>query len=56
MEFQILDPFGDYTTAGYLRNVYGEQDLALAGHLETSIFQQKILGAVRYLRRVPVLR
>ena len=56
MESQILDPFGDYATAGYLRNVYGVLDLELVGHLETAIFQQKILGAVRYLRRVPVLQ
>lgn len=56
MESQILDPFGDYATAGYLRNTYGVRDLELVGHLETAIFQQKILGAIRYLRRVPVLK
>jgi cell filamentation protein len=56
MESQILDPFGDYATAGYLRNVYGVQDLELIGHLETASFEQDVLSAVRYLRRVPVLK
>lgn len=56
MELQILDPFGDYETSGYLRNVYGVQDLDLIGHLETAVFQQEVLGTVRYLRRVPALR
>ncbi len=56
MELQILDPFGDYETAGYLRNVYGVQDLQLIGHLETGVFQQEVLGTIRYLRRVPVLQ
>jgi cell filamentation protein len=56
MELQILDPFGDYESAGYLRNVYGVHDLELIGHLETAVFQQEVLGTVRYLRRVPLLQ
>jgi hypothetical protein len=28
MELQILDPFGDYETAGYLRNTFQEKTLA----------------------------
>jgi cell filamentation protein len=56
MELRILDPFGDYETAGYLRNVYGVKDLDIVGHLETAVFQQEILGTVRFLRRVPSLR
>lgn len=55
MELKILDPFGDYETAGYLRNVYGAKDLNIVGHLETAAFEQEILGTVRYLRRVPYL-
>lgn len=55
MELQILDPFGDYETAGYLRNVYGVKDLELIGHLETAVFQQEILRTVRFLRRVQTL-
>jgi len=56
MELQILDPFGDYETAGYLRNVYGVKDLEIVGHLETAVFQQQVLGTIRYLRRVSVLQ
>jgi cell filamentation protein len=56
MELQILDPFEDYETAGYLHNVYGVHDLELIGHLETAVFQQEILGTVRYLRSVPILQ
>lgn len=56
MELQILDPFGDYETSGYLRNVYGVKDLEVIGHLETAVFQQEVLGTVRDLRRVPFLQ
>lgn len=56
MELQILDPFGDYETAGYLRNIYQEKDLRLVGHLETAAFEQEVLGTVRFLRRLPTLQ
>jgi cell filamentation protein len=56
MELKILDPFGDYETAGYLRNVYGVKDLEIVGHLETAVFQQEVLGTVRFLRRLPSLQ
>lgn len=56
MELRILDPFGDYETAGYLRNIYQEKDLRLVGHLETAAFEQEVLGTVRFLRRLPTLR
>lgn len=56
MELKILDPFGDYATAGYLRNVYGVKDLEIVGHLETAVFQQEVLGTVRFLRRLQNLR
>lgn len=35
MELKILDPFGDYVTAGYLRNRYREKDLWLVGRQST---------------------
>jgi len=35
MELQILDPFGDYESSGYLRNSYQEKDLRVVGHLGT---------------------
>lgn len=55
MELQILDPFGDYETAGYLRNAFREKDLRVVGHLETAAFEQEILGTVRFLRKLPAL-
>lgn len=56
MELQILDPFGDYETAGYLHNVYQEKNLRLIGHLETAAFEQEVLSTVRILRRLPTLQ
>jgi cell filamentation protein len=56
MELQILYPFGDYETAGYLRNIYQEKNLRLVGHLETAAFEQEVLSTVRFLRRLPTLR
>jgi hypothetical protein len=56
MELQILDPFGDYETRGYLRNTYQEKDIRLVGHLETAAFEQEIISTVRFLRRLPALR
>jgi cell filamentation protein len=56
MELQILDPFGDYETAGYLRNSYQEKDLLVVGHLETAAFEQEIVPTVRFLRRLQTLR
>jgi cell filamentation protein len=56
MELHVLDPFGDYETAGYLRNTYREKDLLLVGHLETAAFEQEVLTTVRFLRRRPSLQ
>jgi len=55
MEFPVLDPFGDYEAAGYLRNHYQEKDLNLVGHLETAAFEQEIVQVVRSLRKAPTL-
>jgi len=51
MELLVLDPFGDYETAGYLRNHYQEKDLNLIGHVETAAFEQEIVHVVRSLRK-----
>jgi len=56
MELRILDPFGDYETAGYLRNSYQEKDLHVVGHLETAAFEQEIVPTVRFLGMLPTLR
>jgi cell filamentation protein len=53
MELTILDPFGDYQTEGYLRNFYKEKDLTIVGHLETAAFEDQVLEAIRFLRRLP---
>jgi cell filamentation protein len=55
MEFQILDPFGDYETAGYLQNNFQEKNLRLVGHLETAAFEQEIVSTVRFLRKLRTL-
>jgi cell filamentation protein len=50
MELNVLDPFGDYATEGYLRNVYKEKDLSIIGHLETAAFEDHVHDAVEFLR------
>lgn len=55
MELLVLDPFGDYETAGYLRNHFQEKDLNLVGHLETAAFEQEIVHVVRSLRKAAAL-
>lgn len=55
MELTVLDPFGDYQTQGYLRNFYKEKDLTIVGHLETAAFEDQVLEAIRFLRRLPVI-
>jgi cell filamentation protein len=55
MELHVLDPFGDYETAGYLRNHFGEKDLRIVGHLESAAFQDEAHQTIRYLRRLPAL-
>jgi cell filamentation protein len=55
MELQVLDPFGDYESAGYLRNVYGQKDLRIVGHFETAAFEEEVHETIRFLRRLPDL-
>jgi cell filamentation protein, protein adenylyltransferase len=55
MELKILDPFGDYQTEGYLRNMFKEKDLEIVGHLETAAFETQVLQAIRYLRKQPTI-
>jgi len=55
MELQVLDPWGDYETRGYLRNHHNEKDLRLVGRLETAAFEQEVVQVVRFLRRLPSL-
>src|SRR5438270_3763169 len=53
MELTILDPFGDYQTEGYLRNLYKEKDLTIVGHLETAAFEGQVHQTIRFLRKLP---
>jgi cell filamentation protein len=53
MELSILDPFEDYQTEGYLRNIFKEKDLTIVGHLETAAFEDHVHEAIRSLRRLP---
>jgi cell filamentation protein len=56
MELQVLDPWDDYETAGYLRNRFQEKDLSVVGRLETAAFEQEVPQTLRVLRRLPTLR
>jgi cell filamentation protein len=55
MELPILDPFGDYHSEGYLRNVFKEKNLRIVGHLETVAFEAQIYEVIRILRRLPAI-
>jgi cell filamentation protein len=53
MELAILDPFGDYESAGYLRNFLKEKDQGIVAHLEAAAFEDQIHGVIRFVRRLP---
>jgi len=44
-----FDPFGDFETSGYLRNVFGEKNPNIIKHLEHSSFVAGISEAFQYL-------
>jgi cell filamentation protein len=56
MELQILDPFGDYETAGYLRNSYRAKDLRVVGRIETAAYERQVLPTLLFLQSLPALR
>ena len=49
MELQVLDAFGDYETAGYLRNVFREKDVRLVGRFESALYERHVLPTLLYL-------
>jgi len=51
----IFDPFNDFETRGYLRNVLGEKDLHIIKHLEHSSFIAEIAKAFTYLASIKKL-
>ena len=50
-----FDPFGDFETRGYLRNLFGEKDPAIVKRLEHSAFVAGLFEAFQYLNSVPRL-
>ena len=47
----MFDPFSDFTTAGYLRNFEGEQDLEIVKVAEHEIFRATLPKAIAYIGR-----
>jgi cell filamentation protein len=47
-----FDPFGDFSTAGYLRNIEAEQDLALVKAQEKVFFEAHLEEALAFLRAI----
>lgn len=45
-----FDPFGDFATAGYLRNVAAEKDLGLVKRVEHQLFRAQLSKALDYLK------
>lgn len=50
-----FDPFGDFESRGYLRNVLGEKDARVVKHLEHLAFLASVSEAFEYLRSIPRL-
>lgn len=48
-----FDPFGDFDSAGYLRNVYQLTDLEIVKRLEHASFESNIESALAYLANLP---
>lgn len=49
----MFDPFGDFATAGYLRNTAAEKDLALVKVAEHALFRAQLPQALNFLARCP---
>jgi cell filamentation protein len=47
-----FDPFNDFETRGYLRNMFGEKDPDIIKHLEHSSFVAGISGAFKHLASI----
>jgi cell filamentation protein len=56
MELHVLDPFGDFQTEGYLRNLYKEKDLRVLMHLEKAAFREHVFSTLSFLRGVADIR
>lgn len=47
----MFDPFKDFDTKGYLRNVVGEKDLNIVKQLEHDLFTANLADAMAYLAK-----
>jgi len=45
----MFDPFGDFETAGYLRNTYAEKDLEIVKAAEHNLFRAQLPTALAFL-------
>ncbi|MBF0554733.1 MAG: Fic family protein [Nitrospirae bacterium] len=50
-----FDPFGDFETRGYLRNLFGEKDPEIVSHIEYSSFVQGVNEALEHLSGIAYL-
>jgi len=48
----VFDPFGDYATKGYLRNIEGLMDLDDVKYQEHAFFESNVGDALDYLHRI----
>ena len=51
----VFDPFGDYESAGYLRNALNETDLHFVKKMEHDAFLSNLPKAIQYLSQIPTL-
>jgi cell filamentation protein len=51
----VFDPFGDFATAGYLRNVAAEKDLEIVKRVEHDVFTANLQDAFDHLAAQPVI-
>jgi cell filamentation protein len=51
----MFDPFGDFETRGYLRNLFGEKNPDIVRHLEHSSFVEGVDEAFRHLSGIASL-
>jgi cell filamentation protein len=48
----VFDPFGDYSSAGYLRNHDREKNLAIVKIAEHELFRAQLPTALEYLASI----
>ncbi len=51
----MFDPFGDFETAGYLRNTQRLKDLRIVKQIEHEVFRANLIDAIEYLAKARVI-